>query len=182
MNFAEKEITLKSGKKAILRSPVPEDAEAFLAFFAQAVSETPFLLRSPEEPAMTVDAEKEWIDGILQSNEQVAILCLVDGVIAANCVVSYSPRPKIRHRGRIGISVLQEYWGNHIGTVLFEEMISIAKEWGLSQLELEFIDGNDRARGLYEKMGFRIFGDIPNAIRQSDGSLHSEFLMMRALP
>ena len=41
MEFAEKKITLKNGKTAILRSPTPEDAQAFLAFFAQVVTETP---------------------------------------------------------------------------------------------------------------------------------------------
>lgn len=181
MEFAEKKVTLKNGKTAILRSPTPEDAEAFLAFFGQAVSETPFLLRSPEEPAMTVEEEAQWIEGVLQSKEQTAIVCLVDGVIAGNCLVSYSPRPKIRHRGRIGIALLREFWGNHIGTLLFEEMIAIAKSWGLFQLELEFIEGNDRARGLYEKMGFQIYGEIPNAIRMPDGTMRKEYQMFRKL-
>lgn len=181
MELTKKEITLKDGTPAILRSPTPEDAEAFLAFFTKAIAETPFLLRSPEEPAMTVEQEASWIEGILRSEEQVAILCLVDGVIAGNCLVSYTPRPKIRHRGRVGIALLREYWGNHIGSILFEEMITIARSWGLLQLELEFIEGNDRARGLYEKMGFRIFGEIPNAIRLPDGRLLKEFQMVRPM-
>lgn len=181
MEFAKKEITLKDGTPAILRSPTPEDAEAFLAFFNQAATETPFLLMSPEDPSLTVEAETQWIDGILQSNEQVAILCLVEGKIAGNCLVSYSPKQKIRHRGRVSIALLREYWGKHIGSILFEEMIDIARSWGLLQLELEFIEGNNRAQGLYEKMGFRVTGEIPNAIRQSDGRLCKEFQMMRTL-
>lgn len=60
-------------------------------------------------------------------------------------------------------------------------MFSIARAWSLSQLELTFVEGNDRARGLYEKMGFRIFGEIPNAVRQSDGRLCREFQMLRTL-
>lgn len=181
MEFAKKEITLKNGKTAILRSPTPEDAEDFLAFFTQAAAETPFLLSSPEDPPLTLEAETQWIQGILQSEAQVAILCLVDGKIAGNCLISFSPKKKVHHRGRIAIALLREYWGNHIGSMLFEEMISIAKGWHLTQLELEFIEGNDRARGLYEKMGFRITGEIPNAIRLSDGTMLKEFQMVRAM-
>lgn len=35
---------------------------------------------------------------------------------------------------------------------------------GVMQIELEFVEGNTRARHLYEKMGFRITGVHPNAI------------------
>ncbi len=40
---------------------------------------------------------------------------------------------------------------------MFQEMIRIAEaREEVLQLELEFVEGNDRARRLYEKMGFRI--------------------------
>lgn len=65
---------------------------------------------------------------------------------------------------------------------MFEEMIRIAESWeDVSQMELEFVEGNGRARGLYEKMGFRITGVRPNAIRLKDGSLRNEYLMVREL-
>lgn len=179
MEFAEKKITLKNGKTAILRSPTPEDAQAFLAFFAQVVTETPFLLTSPEDRPITVKEEASWIQNIFQSEAEALILCVIDGKIAGNCMVSYSPKQKIRHRGRIAIALLREYWGNHIGSILFEEMISIARQWNLTQLELEFVEGNERARRLYEKMGFRITGEIPNAIRLADGTILKEFQMVR---
>ncbi len=181
MEFPEKEITLKDGKTAILRSLTPADAEAFLAFFTQAASETPFLLASPEDKPMTVEEEAGWIQAICQSETDAAILCLIDGKIAGNCLISFTPRQKIRHRGRIAIALLQAYWGNHIGTALFKEMLSIAKAWNLTQLELEFVEGNERARKLYEKMGFQVIGEIPNAIRLTDGTMLKEFCMIRAL-
>lgn len=181
MEFAEKEITLKDGKTAILRSPIPEDAGAFLAFFTQAAAETPFLLTSPEDKPMTVEEKTKKIQNSIQSETEVNILCLIDGKIVGNCQIRYSPQQKIRHRGRVAIALLREYWGNHIGSILFEEMISIARQWNLTQLELEFVEGNERARGLYEKMGFRIIGEIPNAIRLPDGTMLKEFCMIRSM-
>ena len=46
------------------------------------------------------------------------------------------------------------------------------------QIELEFVEGNSRARALYEKMGFRITGVKPNAIRLKDGTLLNEYSMI----
>ena len=61
-------------------------------------------------------------------------------------------------------------------------MIHIAeKDPYLTQLELEFIEGNTRARALYEKMGFRITGVKPNAIRLKDGTLLNEYAMIREI-
>ena len=61
-------------------------------------------------------------------------------------------------------------------------MIRIAKERPcLRQLELEFIEGNSRARALYEKFGFRIAGVHPDAIRLKDGTMLAEYLMIKSL-
>ena len=49
------------------------------------------------------------------------------------------------------------------------------------QMELDFVEGNARARGLYEKMGFRITGIRPNAIRLRDGTLLNEYSMIREI-
>lgn len=181
MEIPAKEVVLKNGKRAVLRSPKPEDAKALVDFVSQAAVQTPFLYMTPEDGFPTVETEAQWITNTCQSPTSAMIICEADGCLAGNCSISYSPRYKIRHRGHVAIAILREYWGNHIGTLLFEEMFSIARAWNLSQLELTFVEGNDRARGLYEKMGFRIFGEIPNAVRQSDGRLCREFQMLRTL-
>ena len=56
-----------------------------------------------------------------------------------------------------------------------------ADETCIRQIELDFIEGNARARGLYEKMGFRITGVKPDAIRMKDGSFVNEYMMIKRL-
>lgn len=48
-------------------------------------------------------------------------------------------------------------------------------------MELEFVEGNARARALYEKMGFRITGVRPNATRLKDGTLLNDYMMVREM-
>ena len=109
------------------------------------------------------------------------ISCEIDGEIAGNCQIMFQERLKTRHRARVAISVLQKYWNLGIGTALFREMIEAASRRGVLQMELEFIEGNERARHLYEKMGFRIVSEMPNAVRLRDGSFRKEFVMVKML-
>lgn len=110
------------------------------------------------------------------------IACIVDGRIAGNCQISFSTGMKERHRASVAIALLQEFWNLGIGTKMFEEMIRIAGERGeIRQIELDYIEGNSRARSLYEKMGFRITGVKPDAIRMKDGSFVNEYMMVKKL-
>ena len=65
---------------------------------------------------------------------------------------------------------------------MFEEMFRIARERSVvRQIELDFIEGNSRARHLYEKMGFLITGVKPDAIRIKDGTFVNEYMMLKRL-
>lgn len=48
-------------------------------------------------------------------------------------------------------------------------------------VELEFMEGNMRGQRLYEKFGFRIVSEKPNAYRLRDGSLRKEYYMQKYL-
>ncbi len=48
---------------------------------------------------------------------------------------------------------------------MFSEMITAAKDRGLLQIELDYIEGNERSRFLYEKMVLVHTEEKPNAIK-----------------
>ena len=62
-----------------------------------------------------------------------------------------------------------------------EDGQTVELEHLLEQLELEVIEGNQRAIGLYHKMGFVCIGEKPNAIRLEDGSSLKELMMVKVL-
>lgn len=179
MYFTPKEIQLTDGRTALLRAPLPSDAEAALEFMKLTAEETPFLLRSPEECTLTLEDEVKFLTRFPTDPNAAMILCFVDGVLAGNCQVVRKNKVKNRHRASIGIAIVRKFWGLGIGTALFEEMIAIAEGWGISQLELEVIEGNERAMGLYRKMGFETVSFVPNAIRMPGGAFAREYLMIR---
>ena len=182
MLLQEKQIKLKDGRTAVLRSPREEDAKALVDYMRTTAEETDFLIRCPEECDLTEEQERQWIRGVRESGSCCAIVCEVDGQLAGNCEVRFHERIKLRHRGVIGIALLKAYWGLGIGSAMFEQMICIAKDReGVRQLELEFAEGNHRAKALYEKMGFAVVGFKPDAIRLKDGTMLKEFHMVKRL-
>ena len=183
MIFKETRFKLKDGRDAVLRSPCEDDARAMRSFIIRASGETEYLMKYPEEHAgLTIEQEKEFIRRDFNSQEEMMIACLVNDVFAGNCKISFRTGLKDRHRAHAAIAVLQEYWNLGIGTRMFEEMFRIARERRtVRQIELDFIEGNTRARGLYEKIGFRITGVRPDAIRMKDGTFLNEYMMVKVL-
>lgn len=174
---------LKDGRKALLRSPRQEDVPGLLDYLVKSAEESEFILRGPEDcKKYTPENEAKWIENMNAAENAATLVCQVEGRIAGNCEVSRSNMAKIRHRANVGIALLKEFWGQGIGTAMFQELIRIAESWqGLTQLELEFLEGNFRARALYEKMGFRIVGVRPDAFRLKDGSMRNEYIMIRKI-
>lgn len=88
---------------------------------------------------------------------------------------------KTSHRATIAIAILKDYWNLGIGSAMFEELVAAAQNRGTEIMELEFIEGNDRARHLYEKFGFRVVSEKPNAFKLKDGTYRNEFYMQKYL-
>lgn len=183
MIIKERTCTLRDGRKAVLRSPREEDIPSLLELLRKVAGETEYLMRYPEEAEeYTQEMEQEFIEHVNADAHNAMVLCVLDGQVVGSCSISTSPRIKLRHRAGIGISVLQDFWGQGIGTALMETVIEAARENPfLLQIELEFLEGNARARQLYEKLGFRIVSVHPNAIQLKDGTLHHEYLMVKEL-
>ena len=183
MIIKDTEFTLKDGRKALLRSPKDEDIRGVLDYLYVSARETEFILRYPEECGKyTYEGEKALFDRINAYDNEAMLVCIVDGKVAGNCQIAWKTGIKTRHRASVAIALLKEFWNQGIGTRMFEEMIRIAEaNENLIQMELEFVEGNTRARALYEKMGFRITGVNPNAIRLRDGTLLNEYCMIREI-
>ncbi len=183
MIIQDMEYQLKDGRKALIRSPRDEDIQGMLDYLCISAGETDFILRYPEECAkFTPEGEKALFDRMNNSDNEVMLVCLVEGKVAGNCQITWSKGIKTRHRAQVGIALLREFWNQGIGTKLLGELIHIAeKNKNILQIELDFVEGNSRARALYEKMGFRITGVHPNAIQLKDGTLLNEYSMVREI-
>ena len=183
MIFEDKKIILKNGRIAVFRTPEVEDAEKMLNYIKTACGETDFLMRYPEEwDEASIEGEEKWIKGLRDSQNSLDIACYIDGEIVGNFEISFRSGIKTSHRAGVGIAILKQYWNLGIGSAMFKELISAADARPeIEIVELEFVEGNDRARALYEKFGFKVVSDRPNAFKLKDGRLLKEYFMQKEL-
>ena len=183
MEYEPRTIRLKDGREAVLRCPGEEDIPGMLKYLFETAEETDFLMRYPEECGRyTPDGERALFERMKTSPDDLMLACLVEGKVAGSCQLMMNSRLKTRHRASVAIAQRKEFWNLGIGSAMFEELIRAAKAHPeVRQLELEFIEGNSRARALYEKFGFRIAGIHPDAILLKDGRLLAEYLMIKSL-
>lgn len=182
MHFTPYTVPLKDGRTALFRPPQAEDGLAMMEDMRTVSGETPFLSRTPEDwDNMTVEKEAAFLQSTAENPDRLMIVCEVDGELAGNCDIAFSTLTKSRHISVIGIALKKKFWNLGIGTAMFARMEREARSRDSVQImELTFIEGNSRARALYEKMGFAIVGVRPNAIRLDSG-LVNEYIMQKIL-
>lgn len=182
MLYESKTFTLKDGRMAVLRNPEPQrDAAAMIEHLRQIAGETEFLLRYPEECRWTEEQERNVLADINASDMRLMLVCEVDGEIAGMCGLNFNGQIKFRHKANLDIGIRSKFWGQGIGTAMLQAMIDVARERGVRQLELDYIEGNERGRGLYEKMGFTQVAEHPDAVMLKDGSFRKLVFMMKRL-
>lgn len=183
MWIEEKNITLKNGQTCLLRVPQLTDAEQLVDFLKATSAETDFVIRYPEEADFPVEQERFFLQHFADAARELMILAVVDGKIAGNCQLAEigKGRLKVRHRCSIAIALYKEYWGLGIGKALIERLAEKAVETGYEQMELEVVSGNERAIGLYRRMGFVKTGEIPRAMKFKDGSYDGIDIMVKDL-
>ena len=183
MIFEEKKITLKNGITAALKTPELHDAEQLLDCVKTASGETAFLSRYTEDwEGFTTENEEKWILDNRESNNNLIISCYIYDKIVGSCDVTFFNDIKTSHRAGLGIAILKDYWNLGIGSAMFTELIRIAKDRkGTEIIELEYLEGNERGKALYEKFGFVTVAVKPKICKLKDGTYQDLFYMQKEI-
>lgn len=182
MHKSIKTIKDKQDREIILRSAEEKDAESLLDFLKITAAETPFLLREPDEIALSIEQEQDFIKAKKDSENEILLIAEIGGKHIGNCsLMSVGGFRRYRHRCEIAIALYQEYCGLGIGKAMLEMLLDIAKQVGYEQAELEVIANNKSAIALYEKLGFQKYGTFPDNMKYADGSYGDAYWMMKKL-
>ena len=182
MIIPETAVTLKDGTKAALRSPQPRDAAQLNAYLRLTSGETHFMVQYPEECNQSIETAQRRLQAMADDDRGFMLAAFLDGELVGNCGVNtMSDHFKMRHRASLGISIKKKAWGLGLGTLLMEKALEQAKENGFTQVELGVFADNERARGLYRKLGFTEMGCIPKAFCLKDGTYRDEVQMVKFL-
>lgn len=182
MIYEEERFALK-GREIVLRSAKAEEAQMLIDYLKKVTGETRFLMCEPDEVSYTLEEEEKFIKKHNESPDSLLLLAFVDGEYAGNASFSKNTASRRNfHRAGVGIALFLKFTGFGLGRLLMEKLLEKADELGYEQTELTVISGNERARLLYESLGFRECGRMPNANRYDDGTRSDDILMVRVHP
>lgn len=156
-----KHIQLRGGQTLVIREAQKEDASLILEYINKVGTESDNLTFGEGEFGITPEKEAEVIEEIAKSDNQLMICAFIKDKLVGQLFFRAGSRPRIRHSGEFGITVLKEYWGMGIGKELLSYLIAWAKETQIiRKINLRVRNDNHNAIGLYKKMGFAAEGII----------------------
>jgi RimJ/RimL family protein N-acetyltransferase len=174
--------TARDGTRVLLREPRSTDAKQLMDFINGFVKEPMSGLLINRR--VSLKDEKTWLKGWLadiRRRKGVLLLVEVDGKIKGNCSILRLTW-KSSHVADAGIALSKEVRGKGIGEALMEKAIQLARKRmrGLEMIQLKAFAYNERALGLYKKLGFTEVGRIPCANKEGN-DYFDDVLMVKFL-
>ena len=167
------------GKEIVLRSARSDEAQMVIDHLITVTGETRFLMCESDEIKYTLKEEEQFINGHNEAKDALFILAFVDGEFAGSCSFEGMAGSRRKsHRAGMGIALFQKYTGFGLGRLMLKRLLTEIKNLGFQQAELTVVGGNRRAYHLYESMGFKECGRIPNANKYDDGTYGEDILMV----
>ncbi|THE11237.1 GNAT family N-acetyltransferase [Bacillus timonensis] len=155
------------------------DASQLIEHTKIVLTESTYLLTTPEEFTTTVEEEEKWIEDHKKPGNLI-IVAEIEGKIIGNLNFQTSKRKRLSHLGYFGISIQEAYCNHGIGTKLLEYLLEWAqKEPGLEKVCLEVFSHNKRAIHLYKKFGFIEEGRKVKFVKLSDSHYEDEIIMYK---
>ncbi len=144
------EITLRDGRKVVLRPARMEDAESTMRNVNRIGREGIYIM---VEEVPDIESERRWLeefDGV--RNVLIVAVDRREVIGAADCHAGAFP--KDRHVGGIGIAIQDGWREAGLGRRLMERTLEWMRARGFAKAELAVFATNVRARRLYESLGF----------------------------
>lgn len=165
-------VTLKNNLHLTLRHAESQDAERVLAFVHQIAGESENVTFGPGEFELSVEEERMVLQKIAESPNNLYILAEIADEIVGTLSFNTGKRPRLRHAGEFGMSVLRKYWDAGIGNCMLAYLISWAKQTDtIRKINLHVRVDNLPAIHLYEKHGFVQEGQLSREFY-----LHGQFI------
>ncbi len=146
----------------IVRKYRQEDIPAMMKIWNKVVEEG---VAFPQEVCLDPDSAAEFF-----SAQTVSAVAEEDGVIYGLYILHPNNVGRCGHISNASFAVSRESRGKHIGELLVKDCISSAGKNGFGILQFNaVVESNIHARHLYERLGFRQLGVIPDGFRMKDG-------------
>jgi RimJ/RimL family protein N-acetyltransferase len=160
-----------------IRRLLPEDAEAFRAVRLEGFARHPRLFRVAVE-----DEADQPLEAVAERlAREYVVGAYLDGTLVGVGGLTRYAGAKLRHKALLwGMYVREAARGRGAADGIIDALLARARADGLALVVLTVAADNARARRVYERWGFELYGVEPRAIREGDDYL-DEALMAKRL-
>ncbi len=154
-------VEVDGGDEVRIGLTTPADHDELFTLFAAAVAADDGY---PQEPAALVsfeDFERYW----LAPAAATLVARSVDGgALVGACTIKPNGVGRAAHVANAGYLVAADQRGRGIGSALVEASFDVARSAGFDAMQFNFVFATNPARRLYERLGFRLVGEVPDVI------------------
>jgi RimJ/RimL family protein N-acetyltransferase len=163
-----------------IREAKTRDAGALLGLKSALDSETSLMLLERGERTTTETEVAEQLEAIAGRSNSVVFVAEIAGELIGYAEATGGDFRRNHHTAHVVIGVRKRYSGRGIGGHLLSELECWAQANSVRRLELTVMTSNERAIGLYRKLGYRVEGKREAALLVQD-RLVDEFWMAKLL-
>ncbi len=154
-----KEGVLKDGTRVILRPLVKEDRDKLLDFFRRLDEKDLVFLRSDVRDPAVID---HWVNHI-DPQRVFPLIAEAEGRIVGDATLHMRKMGWKRHLGNVRVVVAKDYQNRGLATLLINELVELAGEFGLEKLVAEIHLQATAALTVFKHAGFStkaVFEDL----------------------
>lgn len=178
MKINNREFDIK-GTIYTIRSAISSDAQALSALRLKIDGETENLDRVKGEAFIDTLGFEQLIQADTENSKNLFLVAETNGKLVGFSRCEENPLKRSAHKVEFGVGVLKDYWGVGIGKNFLKESINWADANEIHKISLAVLETNEKAIGLYKKLGFEIEGILKKDKRLSDGQYYNTVLMGR---
>jgi ribosomal protein S18 acetylase RimI-like enzyme len=159
-------LSLKNGRKAVLRTPKWEDLDDLLDLINSLVEEKADIIRGEK---VTRKEEIDFLASVLkrvETKEEFFLIAEVGAKVVTSSEIGQGTGSYDSHVGMIGIVVKDGFRDVGLGTMMMKTLVERGRSMGLKVLTLCAFSTKKRAIHVYEKVGFARTGYIPKVLQE----------------
>jgi GNAT superfamily N-acetyltransferase len=139
----------------------PGDHRELFDLFRAAVVAGEGYPQHPDRPLSFDDFEQYWL---APARDTLVARRVDDRALVGACTIKANGVGRAAHVANAGYVVAADQRGVGIGTALVEASFQVARELGFDAMQFNFVFASNPARRLYERLGFRQVGEVPDVI------------------